>query len=387
MPLSIKDLQTTLTVEQVKEVVFPILTQAQFPVEAWQPNGAARSFVESQAAVASKQSEVVAAIAKLAYLPSAEGVDDGATGDFMDHLGVSHYDEYRKEATATRMPVTFVNSGGTTFGPLAIGSVVLKAKNGSTYHNEALLTTGSGTTTIHAFVADVAGADANVPAQDLEFVSALAGVVPTFLGTYTAAGANFETDPKYAERARSKWGALRVDRVEAGFLYLARNAASAIVSIGIDANNPRGAGTADIYLAALNATAGVSDVTAVQTALDLAIFGNGSVTKLVQAIAAPTQIVNIAATIYFKGVNDTDLRNGLEAAWRTLLASVPLGGFDFSPGPTHILLTTQIETVLKSVVGVVAAVVTNPTGLGLSIALNAKAIEGTIAFTRVPVNV
>lgn len=384
MPLSLKDLQTPLDVEQVKEVVFPILTQAEFPVEAWQPNGAARSFVEAQSAVASKQSEVVAQLAKLAYLPSGETTDDGATGDFMDHLGVSHYDEFRKEATYTRISISFINSGGTTHGPLAIGSVVLKAKNGSTFHNEALLTSGAGTTTSQAFIADVAGAAANIPAQDLEFVSALAGVVPTFTGTYTAAGSDFETDPKYAERARAKWGILRVDKVEAGFLYLARNAASAIVSVGIDSNNPRGPGTADIYLAASNATAGSADVIAVQAALDLAVYGNGSVTKLVQAVAAPTQIVNVAATVYFKGVNDTDLRNGLEAAWRALLASVPLGGFDFSPGPNNILLTTQIVSVLKEVPGVTAVVIS---GSDVVIALNTKAIEGTMSFTRIPVNV
>jgi uncharacterized phage protein gp47/JayE len=387
MPLSLKDLQTPLTVDQVKEVIFPILTQAEFPVEAWQPNGAARSFVESQAGVASQQSQSVAQIAKLAYLPTSETSNDGATGDFMDHLGVSHYDEFRKEATQTVFEVSFINTGGTTHGPLAAGAVTLKAKNGTTSKNVNALTSGAGTVTVHQFIADVAGADSNVPAQILEFITPLAGVTANFSGLYISAGANSETDSKYAERSRSKWGALRVDKAELGFLYLARQAASAVTSVGIDAENPRGPGTADLYLAAFNATAGSADVIAVQAALDLAIFGNGSITKQVLAIAAPTQIVNVAATIYFKGVNDTDLRNGLEAAWRAFLATVPLGGFDFSPGPSHIILTSQIETTLKEVPGVSAVVVTNPTGLGLAIALNAKAIEGTMSFTRVPVNV
>jgi hypothetical protein len=107
---------------------------------------------------------------------------------------------------------------------------------------------------------------------------------------------------------------------------------------------------------------------------------------LVQAIAAPTQIVNLTAAVYFKGASQSDVQNGLLAAWRALLQSVPLGGFDFSPGPSHIILTSDIEATLKSVTGVTAVVVSGISGIGITVALNTKVIEGTETFTLVALN-
>jgi uncharacterized phage protein gp47/JayE len=307
-----------------------------------------------------------------------------STGDFLDHLGVSHYDELRQQATRAVFDLSFINQGASTHGPLAAGAITVKASNGQTFLSTGIETITAGVTTVVEVQAEFAGSAGNIPPQTLELVTPLAGVVVTFAGSYTSAGADVESDPRYRDRASTKWGTLRIDRVAEGFRNLARNAAPAVVSVGIDDENPRGPGTADLYLAALNATAGGADVILVQAALDAAIFGNDpSGDKLVLAIAAPTQTINVSGTIYYQGVNDTDLRNGLELAWRTFLNSVPLGGYDFSPGPSNIIMISQIDKVLKAVPGVLSI-----EGLSnFTIAANTKAIEGTINFTRVPVNV
>src|SRR5690606_41166142 len=50
------------------------------------------------------------------------------------------------------------------------------------------------------------------------------------------------------------------------------------------------------------------------------------------AVAAPVQVVVLAATVYVRGADATDVRTRLEAAWEDFLVEIPLGGFDLSPG-------------------------------------------------------
>ncbi len=376
MPLSIEDIQTPVTAEEMKAFLFEQLSLLSFPVQAWQDEGAARSFVELQAATGVELSKVIAELATLVYLGDAKG-------KFLSKLTASHYDEPRTEAVRSVFNVSMVNSGVSNH-VVAAKAVILKAKNGQTYRNVSGATVTGSTTTVMAFIADIAGAAGNVPAQTLEMVTPLAGVQAVYDGNLTTAGADQESDTKLTERARGKWGVLRVTKIHDGVLNLARNAAPNIHNVGIDDQNPRGPGTVDVYLAAENATAGGADVIAVQAALDLAFFGNGSVTKLVEAVAAPTVLMNLTGTVYFKGVEATDLSNAINAAWREFLASIPIGGFDFSPGPDNIVLQGQVVDALTDVSGVVAMVLTSPVP-ETNVPINTKVIEGTITLTFVPV--
>lgn len=378
MPLSVVEQQTPLTIEQIREVIMTSLVQAEFPVEAWQANGAARSFVEAQCAVAAEQSKIVASLAAMAFLKSSKI-------DFLDHLGVSHYDEFRTQPIQTVFNVSMINQGAVTHGPLAVDAITLKASNGQTYRNTAIATITAGVTTVVQFKAEFGGALGNVPAQSLELVTPLAGVIAAFAGEYISVGSDLESDAAYKEKCRTKWGTLRVERVHDGFLNLARKVAPAIRSVILDDDNPRGPGTADLYLAATNATAGIGDVALVQAALDLAVFGNGSAGKLVRAFASPTQAVNLAGDFYFSGVNSVDYVNDLTSRWRAFLETVPIGGFDLSPGPKNIVMNDQIVQELQEVDGFISSRLTSPPTTGLIVAVNSKVIEGTIAINPIQV--
>ncbi len=155
-----------------------------------------------------------------------------------------------------------------------------------------------------------------------------------FSGTFTSIGADAESDPALRTRCLSQWGALRIEKTADGLIYLARTAAPAIHSVVTIASNPRGPGTVDVYLAGDNATASGGEVTAVQAALDLAIFGNGTVDKLVKALAAPTATQAVAANVYVRGTTAAAATAALTDAWRAFLLTVPIGGFDLSPWPT-----------------------------------------------------
>jgi uncharacterized phage protein gp47/JayE len=377
MPLSLSDLQTPLTRTSVRTVLEQLLTCLSFPVTAWQDESNARAFVEICAALGAELSNPIALLAKMKHLDTAEG-------EFLDAALQSDYDETRQLAIASSFPVRLVNSGAVTYSPPATNQIILRSSTGRTFSATSGPTLTAGTTTTVAFSAEVAGSAGNVQAQTLELVTPFAGVTAVFDGLFTTAGSDAESDPAARERAKSKWATLRTEKISAGILNLVRTAAPALHGISIDQDNPRGPGTLDVYLAADTATAGVSDVAAVQTALSGALFGTGTVVQAGLAIAAPTVLFDVAATIYTKGVNESDTFTLLIAAWRDFLLTVPVGGFDLSPGPSHTLLNSQISTALSQVPGVVSVSITGPSA-DTTVATHTKVLEGAIAFSIIPI--
>jgi uncharacterized phage protein gp47/JayE len=382
MSVSLSDLQTPVTKESVRDAIFELLTCLNFPVDSWEDEDAGRSFVETQAHLLSVQSQSVAQIALMAFLATA-------TGEFLDALVESHFDLERNPAVAAVFDVDMVNEGATTHN-VTPGSVLLRASNGQIYQSNETITVSAGVTTAVEFVAQIAGADGNVPAQTLEFVTPLAGVTADYLGSITTAGASSESDTKLRERALSKWGALRVEKVDLGLVSLAREAAASVHGVSIDSDNPRGPGTVDVYLASENGTIGVSDLALVQAALDGALFGTGTEEEAGLAVAAPLQTVNLAATVYVRGADPTDVSDRLDEAWDDFLVEVPLGGFDLSPGPTNVIQRTQIATQLIQLAyadttsPIVSLDVTTPS-TDVTVALHNKVVRGSVTFTVVQV--
>lgn len=374
MPLSQVDLQTPQTKEEVRTILTDLLTGLGFPVTAWQETGSARSLLEAQAALGAQFTEFVAALAKVGFLSSAEE-------EYLTALAKSHYDEDRNDPVSSVFDIDLINTGGVTHTPAA-GEVILRATNGQTFTNTGAETVSAGSTTTAEFFAQIPGGAGNIGAQNLELVTPLAGVIATFLGTFTTAGADAESDLKLRERARSKWGTLRVEKVNAGVSNLARKASPSIHGVSIDDMNPRGAGTVDVYLSAVNATAGDADVALVQTALDSAFFGNGEEIKRVLALPAPTVVQDIAVNLYVRSTTEEEAKTALLVAWQALLLSTPVGGFDLSPGPTNVVQRGQISDALASVPGTVSIDVTTPAG-DLAVPPHTKVLEGASAFNVV----
>jgi hypothetical protein len=376
MPLSLADLQTAQTKEDIRTLLEDLLEDADFPVTAWQDEGVARAFLETQAALGAVLTERVAELSKQGFLSSAEA-------EYLTALVASHYDETRNPAVASVFDVECTNSGAVTHGPLAAGAILFRASDGQIFQNTGAETLTAGAAVIVEVQAQAAGAASNIEAQTLELATPLAGVVAVFDGTFTTAGADAESDPKLRERARSKWGTLRVEKVRDGVLNLVRGASASIHGVAIDDDNPRGPGTVDVYLAAENATAGGADVTAAQGALDDAFFGNGTVDKLVQAFAAPTTTQAVAATVYVRGSTSEVVTPALQTAWEDFLVDVPVGGFDLSPGPDNALPRGMIIAALGAAHSSVLAVdVTSPSS-DVTVPANTKVLDGGLTLTVV----
>lgn len=376
MPLSLVDLQTPQAKETIQLFLTNLLAGLNFPVEAWQDEGAARSLVEAISALGAEQTKIGAEVAKAMFLSTS-------VADFLDALAKSHFDEVRGAAVASIFDVDMINSGTSTYTPAA-GEVTVRASNGAIFLNTAGATISASATTVVEFKAQIAGSAGNVPVQTLDLVTPLAGVLADYDGTVTTAGAEAERDPQLQERCRTKWAALEIETIAAGVINLARNASANIFGVSIDDLNPRGPGTVDVYLGAENATAGAADVALVQTQIDARTFGNGDPTKEVLAIAAPTLVQNVAATVYVQGTTSELAETALGLAWDALLLSTPIGGFDLSPGPMNIVQTGQISDALSAVFGTISVDVTVPAS-DLIVPPHTKVLKGTTTFTVVQV--
>lgn len=379
MPIPLSELQAPLTVDQARDAILAQLDAAGFPVTAWQDSGAARSFVEAQAAMAASASASIAAVAAQSFLSSAED-------DYLTALASSHYDEARNPGVRAVLTMLLSNSSGSNI-TVAAEEIVLSAANGQTFVNVAGFTINNGISDeAHDFRSEQADSDANIPAQELTLVTPFAGLTAEYAGTAVTIAADEESDASLRERCRTKWGTLRVTKIRDGLTNLARAAAPAVVSVGIDDQNPRGPGTVDVYLAGENATAGSGDVATVQAAIDQAFFGqtSGNDGPLIICYPAPTHLVDLVAAVYYSGDSNTILA-AAQSAFAALVASTPIGGFDFSPGPSNVILLAQILAALQAVPGVVSAQVTDPGVSGETIAAGAKAIVGTVTITMIAV--
>lgn len=371
MAVSLADLQVPLTRAEARDLILEVLAAAGFPVTAWQDEGAARSFTEAQAELAAQTSDVIALLAKQVALETAEGL-------FLD-AKAADYSLTRFPAVASAFDVDLINAGGASY-PVLAGAVILRANDGGLFANTAGGTISALSTATLPFAAQAAGAAGNIAAQTLEITTPLAGVTAVFDGVFTAIGADAESDAALRDRAQTQWGVLRVEKTADGIIYLARTAAPAIHSVAVIATNPRGPGTVDVYLAGDNATASGGEVTAVQAALDLAFFGNGTTGQLVKAFAAPTVALPVAANVYVRGTTAAEATTNLTAAWRAFLLTVPVGGFDLAPGPSNIIQRGQILAALAGIPGLLSIDLTAP-AVDVGVAPTTKVLESTITFT------
>jgi hypothetical protein len=210
--------------------------------------------------------------------------------------------------------------------------------------------------------------------------------------TLDRSGIDEESDPRLQARNSSKWSQLTEfeligDRVE----NIALNVSSAITAVGLDDQNPRGAGTFDVYLAGLDATAGSEDVTAAQAAFDARVMGSGATPKTCMVYAAPEAALNLVGTVYYSSnFTASAVQSQVEAALVAFIRTVPLGGFDFSPGPSAVVPKNDIEAVISTITingirPVKTVVLTTPTG-NHAVPSFGKVTRGTWSLTYVAVN-
>lgn len=375
-----------VSAEDAEQSILLHLEDTDLPATSWQEGAIAPLFVGISAQFRSEAS-AVSVFLKTAFISSA------AQGEALTRLSRSQYLNERIAASPSTRRVTLTCLA--TEGPhnIDIGESIIQDATGNSWRNiEGLsvaypVTLTSGGTVTLLYECEVPGAQSNVADQAVSIiVTTLAGVTITD-DTLEEEGVDEEKDPRLQARNDSKWALLtRFSTTDDGVLALGLLASPNITVVAVDNLNPRGVGTWDVYIAGELATASSADVNDMQAYLSAYVM-NGS--SLARAYAAPPAALDIAGTVYYaSGASAELLEVALDDALEEFLKTIPLGGFDFSPGPDHVVQLNDIETVIKNteVAGVkyVRTVVLTTPAADFAVASYGKVTRGTWNLTLTP---
>jgi hypothetical protein len=379
-----------ITHDQAKQSLLNDLAAQGFTGNSWQEGDPALFGVEVGA-------EIYRALTKYAVFLRDMALNETATGEALTRLSRSRFGNTRNESVSAQRSITLSCAAGS--GPYVInsGDVVLEDAAGEhSIRNVAGLSVvypanlpTSGTLTL-LFEAELPGADSNLGDDSyVSFVTTLAGVTVTDDTPYRI-GEDEESDARLRTRNATTIATRSLEPIADTIVNLALEAAPTVYSVAVNDENPRGAGTFDVYLSGELATATGSEVNSVQAALDAKVMGDTTgipSTRPGQAIAAPTLALNITGTVYYSPTfAAADVEAGVEAALRDFLRTVPLGGFDYTPVLDDVVPKNDIENAIKNATvngqaGAVRTVSLSTPAADVAVSTYQKVIEGTWTLT------
>lgn len=387
MPLTFAQI-TEVTRDKAKQDLLDLLNAIGFSATSWQEGSVPLALVELGAEIWSK-------LTQSAVFLKEYGLNDTSTGEGLTRFSRSHYANERTLAIAAQRNITLACSA--TEGPhsIALGGVVVQDPTGKTFRNIDGLsivypfTLASGSSRTFLFEAEVAGAASNVGSGTVtKLVTTFAGVTITS-DVATKTGADEESDARLRLRNSTKWSTLAsVQMIKDAVINVALNASPAVIQVAVDDQNPRGAGTVDVYIAGQTSTLGSTDVDAVQAALAKRFFGAATV----QTSAALGLGLSLTGTIYYDSkYTEAAVKSAVEDATGsiyTFIGTIPIGGFSYPSA--HTVPKNDIENAIKdtkiaSVSVVKTVVLTVPSG-DLAIGSFIKVVPGLFSFVYVPVS-
>lgn len=381
--LSITSAATPLTRAEALEFIIDDLKSKGFTVDEWQDGEIQKSLVYAFASMFADLSQTQRATA-------AFGSSETATGVPLTLLSKSRFDNTRDEGRRTRGYLQFTNATPTLYTG-SEGALLARSDNGVEFRCVEAWSIAGNTTTPVLFEATLAGAIGNVASGTIRTLTTpLAGVTITNSGSpwYTISGQDPESDTALKARNATKWSRLSVELIASAYESIAREFGARKVTI--DQTNPRGPGTLDVYCAADNALLSSGELTAIQEALASRTWQTGAAWPALStdrcAVKSPsTYGLDVTAILYHDGsANNTTVIARASAALTRFLASTPIGGWDYSPGPANVILVSDLHEILQAVEGVVTVALTTP-ATTLSVPVNRLVVEGTFNFSAVVV--
>ena len=197
MSLTVTELLTPKTRDQIADDIFAALTAEGFPVTAWQSGSIPRTLVLVFAAVLALLWGLVAQVAGAAFL-------DTATGAWLTLHAASRFQLTRIAATFARHSITLNNS---TANPRTItpGQLLMVTASGVRYRstntsNVTVPATGSVSITVQCETSGIGGNTAPTTIT----TPAYAGLTFTY-GSLTTRARDEETDAQLRVRCRARW--------------------------------------------------------------------------------------------------------------------------------------------------------------------------------------
>ncbi len=368
-----------VTLLDAKQSLLGLLNAVGFAATSWQEGSVPLACVEMSALVWSKGTQYAVFLKSMALNPTS-------TGEALTRFSASRFANQRKLAIAATRKITLACAAGQGPYTLALGDVVVEDSQRHTFRNVAglavvypvLLPSGGAVQLV--FEAEVAGAASQVAP------SAVNSLVTTFAGVTVAGdlplvtGQDEESDSALQARNSSKWATLGFELIKDGAENIALNTIG-VTRVAVDDANPRGQATFDVYIAQPGATATSDQVLTTQAAFNRRVFGD---TLTCRVIAAPSVALDLVGVVYYDShFSALSVRAAVESAIVAFIATVPLGGFSFAPGPTNQISLSDIITGIKEATfsgqRCVRAVTLTTPAADISIAAYAALIAGNFS--------
>lgn len=394
--LSLSSMRKPLTRAQALDWLTGVLTTLGFDTTSWADNTIEKTMLYLLATGVADLSEVAKQTAEF-------GINAYSKGVALREYSRSRFDNEVVAAVATAGPMTLTNVGSTVYN-IKVGQLIAQTATGVQFRN----TTGSDTagvlaagsvaspsTLVLEWQAVKKGSVGNVALNAVnKLATPLAGVtVANSAGSpwYTTAGADQEADATLRLRNSTKWSTLTVEYVAETYEAIARSAGA--TKVKVDATNPRGAGTIDVYCAASRTLLGTDTMEDIQEDFSQRAFQTISewsdpwtdTDSRVATKHPELAPLNITVILYHDPnfVGSTVIASATTAL-RDFLDTLPIGGSDYSPGPANVVLREDIVEVLRNVEGVRTVVLTTPSA---TVTVNTRALvtEGTWNISAVAV--
>lgn len=373
MALSIDDLFTPLTEDQVLDTFLDILRTFGIPVDSWVVGGVARTILRVVARTYSGFTQVMALFVKAGFLESA-------TGPWLTLLARNVFGVERVEATFATGAVTMVNSGGGVYGPFAAGEVnFLWPAAGKVYTNTDPFTLNPGATlTVNIEAVELGSASSAVPGAISAFQTPLLGV--TVSNAAAVVGTDAQSDPDLRTECRNKLAAISVRGPRGAYAYAVTAAVrgdGTPVDINRASISPSSStGVVTVYVASASGVPSPSDIQYVVDSIE-SIARPDSVTCNVLAATAVPYSANL--TVWAKrtdGVTAQQITDLVNTALINAFETYPVGGIPKPP-------STQCYLYAEYVAGVVQgahASIYDVDGAGSDVALS----PGQVATLATP---
>lgn len=326
--LTIDQLFTPLTKEQVKQKLYDLAAGLGLPTTAWVSGAPTRVLIAILSEIyGTFLAPLLVSLAKSGFLDDAEG-------NWLTLLAAKVYGVTRIEATFATGEVTVTNAGAGVYA-FEIGEFsVRNSTTGATYHNAAYFEiNGAGAVAVD-IVADVAGsAGSSGPGDIDELVVAITNVSVT--NADDVLGVDAESDEDLRQRCRDRLGALSPNGPADAYRYVALTPE---LNGGANVNRclvkeASGDATLTIVVAAPDGAPTGGDVTLVQAAID-AYATPDSVTATVFAAIeqALTYTVNVIVSTE-AGLTTSEWQTLIKQTLVDWVRTIPIEGIRLADPP------------------------------------------------------
>lgn len=337
MTLSVNDLLTALSTDQIRATMVSTLVGLGIPADKWRKGSSLSSMLTTIAAQMAKFSAFLQPAIAAGWLETA-------SGGWLKLLAFFVYGVTVPSATFASGNLTLVNSGGGVFSYGAGQAVFKDSTTGQTYTNEAPFTLpGSSTLTIVVNATERGSVGSAAPGGIDTLVTSMLGV--TVSNPTALVGTDAPSDPAIRQLCLDKLGALSVRGPRTAYAYAVQVALNAVTGAPVNINRwsitpSSHTGTVAVVVASPTGAADANDVAGVVTSIETGVPGLSPPFTGVRPDAVTVTVASAVPIVYasppgnpfvvwaqaLPGLDVATVQAAVDTAVENFFATYPIGG-------------------------------------------------------------